>query len=176
MIIIKNLIMLKESFFGTDGIRGSVTNGEITPEFVLKLGITIGLVLKNYFSDPNVVLGKDNRSSGDMLECAIISGLVKTGVDVVCAGNISTPAIAFLTKSLRFSLGIVISASHNSFHDNGFKFFDSNGNKLSNYFENEIEISLANKSLFVNLEVVDPNFFICAHFLTFLIANLPMIE
>ena len=111
--------MLKKSFFGTDGIRGSVTDGEISSEFVLKLGITIGAVLKNYFSEPNVIVGKDTRSSGDMFECAIISGLVKTGVNVVCAGRISTPAVAFFTKSMRFSLGIVISASHNSFHDNG---------------------------------------------------------
>ena len=131
--------MLKKNFFGTDGIRGSVTDGEISSEFVLKLGVTSGVVLKNYFSEPNVIIGKDTRSSGDMLECAIISGLVKTGVNVVCAGRISTPAVAFFTKSLRFSLGIVISASHNSFHDNGFKFFDSDGNKLSDFFENEIE-------------------------------------
>ena len=125
-------------FFGTDGIRGSVDNGEISAEFVMKLGWAAGKVLAKQGSGP-VLVGKDTRISGYMFESALEAGLSAAGVDVRLLGPMPTPGIAFLTKSTRAQAGIVISASHNLFHDNGIKFFSAEGTKLPDSVELEIE-------------------------------------
>ncbi|NBT74548.1 MAG: phosphoglucosamine mutase [Betaproteobacteria bacterium] len=129
-------------YFGTDGIRGRVGEHPITPEFVLRLGMALGHILAKRFSEPSVLIGKDTRVSGYMLEAALESGLASAGVDVVLAGPMPTPAIAYLTRTLRLSAGVVISASHNPFEDNGLKFFDSQGEKLPDAWELEMEAAL----------------------------------
>jgi phosphoglucosamine mutase len=142
--------MLKErKYFGTDGIRGKVGEFPITPEFILKLGWAFGQVLGNEASK-KVVIGKDTRISGYMFEAALEAGLVAAGADIYLVGPMPTPAIAYLTRTLRASAGIVISASHNPFCDNGIKFFSSNGSKLPDSLELEIE-ALLEKSM----EMVD---------------------
>jgi phosphoglucosamine mutase len=128
-------------FFGTDGVRGFVGSDPITPERVLKLGYAAGKVLtKSYGTGrPTVMIGKDTRISGYMLEAALECGLTAAGVDVLLTGPMPTPAIAYLTRAVRISAGIVISASHNPYEDNGIKFFSSSGNKLDDAIELEIE-------------------------------------
>ena len=121
-------------YFGTDGIRGKVGENPITPEFVLKLGWAVGKVLAN--GRNKVLIGKDTRISGYMLESALEAGLSAAGVDVHLLGPIPTPAIAFLTTDLDAQAGIVISASHNPYYDNGIKFFNTEGLKLSSDQEN----------------------------------------
>ena len=133
-----NKISNTRKYFGTDGIRGSVDNGEISAEFVLKLGWAAGQVLAKQGNGP-VLVGKDTRISGYMFESALEAGLSAAGVDVRLLGPMPTPGIAFLTKSTRAQAGIVISASHNLFHDNGIKFFSSDGTKLPDNVELEIE-------------------------------------
>ena len=120
------------SYFGTDGIRGKFGELPITPEFALKLGFAAGKVLKRNSkkNKPLVVLGKDTRLSGYILESALQAGLNAAGVYVHLLGPLPTPAIAHLTRALHASLGIVISASHNPYFDNGIKFFSSEGKKL----------------------------------------------
>lgn len=130
-------------YFGTDGIRGQVGQPPITPEFVLRLGMAAGKILAAHDPNPSVLIGKDTRVSGYMLEAALESGLASAGVDVVLAGPMPTPAIAYLTKTLRLSAGVVISASHNPYSDNGIKFFNGEGEKLDDAIELEIEQAMA---------------------------------
>ena len=124
--------------FGTDGVRGKA--GDIlSPELSFKLGKVFGSVLKRDIAKPSVLIGKDTRISGDMLEAGLVAGLTAMGVDVFLAEVIPTPAIAYLVKKYNTSAGVVISASHNPFMDNGIKFFDKDGYKLSDKLEKEIE-------------------------------------
>ncbi|KTD72190.1 phosphoglucosamine mutase [Legionella tucsonensis] len=136
--------MSQRKYFGTDGIRGHVGLSNINPEFVLKLGWAVGRVLANG-QRKKVVIGKDTRVSGYMLESALEAGLSAAGVDVALLGPMPTPAIAYLTQTLRASAGIVISASHNLFEDNGIKFFSSEGGKLPDSVELAIEDELEKK-------------------------------
>ncbi|MET3107841.1 phosphoglucosamine mutase [Oxalobacteraceae bacterium GrIS 2.11] len=137
---------MTRKYFGTDGVRGKVGVEPITPEFVMHLGYAAGKVLaKVTQSDsnrPTVLIGKDTRISGYMLEAALQAGFAAAGVDVVLAGPMPTPAIAYLTRALRLSAGVVISASHNPFYDNGIKFFSAQGTKLPDEVELEIEAGL----------------------------------
>lgn len=129
-------------YFGTDGIRGHVGEWPITAEFMLKLGRAAGTVLAGSDGVATVVIGKDTRISGYMFESALEAGLVAAGADVRLLGPMPTPAVAYLTRSLRASAGIVISASHNPHHDNGIKFFSSAGEKLADEVEAVIEQEL----------------------------------
>ncbi|REG59402.1 phosphoglucosamine mutase [Paraburkholderia sp. BL6669N2] len=135
-------------YFGTDGIRGKVGEGPITPEFVLRLGYAAGKVLAGADrwaksgTRPTVLIGKDTRVSGYMLEAALESGFSAAGVDVMLAGPMPTPGIAYLTRALRLAAGVVISASHNPYYDNGIKFFSADGNKLPDEVEAQIEEQL----------------------------------
>lgn len=133
--------MNKKKYFGTDGIRGRVGESKINPEFVLKLGYAVGKVLVNG-RRKKVLIGKDTRVSGYMLESALEAGLSAAGVDIHLLGPMPTPAISYLTRTLRASAGIVISASHNRFDDNGIKFFSEDGLKLPESIEQAIEIEL----------------------------------
>jgi phosphoglucosamine mutase len=132
-------------YFGTDGIRGKVGEGPITPEFVLRLGYAAGKVLAGADrwartgARPTVLIGKDTRVSGYMLEAALEAGFSAAGVDVMLAGPMPTPGIAYLTRALRLAAGVVISASHNPYYDNGIKFFSADGNKLPDEVEAQIE-------------------------------------
>lgn len=128
----------KRKYFGTDGIRGKVGKFPITPEFVLKLGWAFGQVL-NQEGTKKVLIGKDTRISGYMFEAALESGFVAAGTDIYLVGPMPTPAIAYLTRTLRAGAGVVISASHNPFDDNGIKFFSSVGKKLPDAMEIAIE-------------------------------------
>ena len=142
-------VILPKKFFGTDGIRGRVGDDPITPEFFMHLGYSAGKVLVSddrYLTKgkrPAVLIGKDTRISGYMLESALQAGLSAAGVDVLLTGPMPTPGVAYLTRALRLQAGIVISASHNSFEDNGIKFFSSSGNKLSDKAEKNIEAGLS---------------------------------
>ncbi len=129
-------------YFGTDGIRGRVGEWPITAEFMLKLGRAVGAVLARRGGAVSVVIGKDTRVSGYMFESALEAGLVSAGAGVSLLGPMPTPAVAYLTRSLRASAGIVISASHNPHHDNGIKFFSAQGEKLDDALEQEIEAEL----------------------------------
>lgn len=133
--------MSTRKYFGTDGIRGKVGVSNINPEFMLKLGWAVGRVLTNG-KRKKVIIGKDTRVSGYMLESALESGLSAAGVDVRLLGPMPTPAIAYLTQTLRGNAGIVISASHNPFEDNGVKFFSADGGKLPISVEREIEAEI----------------------------------
>ncbi|MBX9867691.1 MAG: phosphoglucosamine mutase [Burkholderiales bacterium] len=126
-------------YFGTDGIRGKVGCFPITPDFALRLGYAAGKVLAAHSKKPSVIIGKDTRLSGYLFESSLEAGFAYAGVDVYMAGPIPTPAIAYLTKTLRLSAGVVISASHNPYYDNGIKFFSANGTKLADNIELEIE-------------------------------------
>src|SRR5215475_1727571 len=134
-------------YFGTDGVRGRVGEPPITPELVLRLGYAAGRVFAAQSAEhpgetPGVLIGKDTRISGYLLEAALESGLSAAGVDVYLSGPLPTPAVAYLTRALRLSAGIVISASHNPFEDNGIKFFSSLGTKLPDTVEHAIERGL----------------------------------
>ena len=136
---------MKRKYFGTDGVRGRVGETPITPELVMRLGYAAGKVLAGRNSKtrhPTVLIGKDTRVSGYMLESALQAGLSAAGVDVVLVGPMPTPAVAYLTRALRLSAGIVISASHNPYEDNGIKFFSGDGSKLPDETEREIEREL----------------------------------
>jgi phosphoglucosamine mutase len=143
----KESIMSKQ-YFGTDGIRGRVGEQPITPEFVMRLGYAAGKVLTNLQGNlakgahPAVLIGKDTRISGYMLEAALEAGLSAAGVDVLLTGPMPTPAVAYLTRALRAQAGIVISASHNPYYDNGIKFFSADGAKLPDEVEYAIEAEL----------------------------------
>jgi phosphoglucosamine mutase len=129
-------------YFGTDGIRGTVGQSPITPDFVLRLAHAVGQVLKEKEARPTVLIGKDTRISGYMLESALESGFNSAGVDVVLLGPLPTPGVAYLTRAQRASLGVVISASHNPFADNGIKFFSAQGSKLPDAWELAVEAAL----------------------------------
>ncbi|HEY7986812.1 MAG TPA: phosphoglucosamine mutase [Methylophilaceae bacterium] len=139
---------MSRKYFGTDGIRGRVGETPITPDFMMRLGYAAGRVLTTIDdhlaadAHPAVVIGKDTRISGYMLESALQAGLSAAGVDVLLTGPMPTPAIAYLTRALRAQAGIVISASHNPFEDNGIKFFSSSGTKLADDIECRIEEAL----------------------------------
>ena len=133
---------MTRKFFGTDGIRGTVGHEPITPDFVLRLGHAVGSVLRRSEERPRVLIGKDTRISGYMLESALESGLNSAGADVVLLGPLPTPGVAYLTRALRASLGVVFSASHNPFADNGIKFFSAQGSKLPDAWELDVEAAL----------------------------------
>ncbi|HWW99776.1 phosphoglucosamine mutase [Collimonas sp.] len=136
---------MTRKYFGTDGVRGRVGVAPITPDFVMKLGYAAGKVLaqaKAGGGKPTVLIGKDTRVSGYMLEAALEAGFAAAGVDVMLAGPMPTPAIAYLTRALRLAAGVVISASHNPYEDNGIKFFSAQGNKLPDAVETAIEAAL----------------------------------
>ena len=129
-------------YFGTDGIRGTVGEEPITPDFMLRLGHAVGLVLRRRTDTPRVLIGKDTRISGYMIESALEAGLVSAGVDVLLSGPLPTPGVAYLARALRVDLGIVISASHNPYPDNGVKFFSARGEKLPDEWELQVEAAL----------------------------------
>jgi phosphoglucosamine mutase len=133
---------MTRKYFGTDGIRGTVGVAPITADFVMRLAHAVGRVLKRTEARPTVLIGKDTRISGYMLESALESGFNSAGVDVVLLGPIPTPAVAYLTRAQRASLGVVISASHNPFDDNGIKFFSAQGAKLPDAWELAVEATL----------------------------------
>lgn len=133
------LITMTRKYFGTDGIRGTVGQAPITPDFVMRLAHAVGRVLRQSEKHPVVLIGKDTRISGYMLESALESGFNSAGVDVVLLGPVPTPAVAYLTRARRASLGVVISASHNPYDDNGIKFFSAKGTKLSDDWELAVE-------------------------------------
>ena len=134
---------MSRTYFGTDGIRGTVGEPPITPDFMLRLGHAVGQVLKAGERRPTVLIGKDTRISGYMIESALEAGFASAGVDVLLTGPLPTPGVAYLTRALRLSLGVVISASHNAFEDNGIKFFSARGEKLPDAWEREVEAALA---------------------------------
>lgn len=140
-------------YFGTDGIRGQVNGAVMTPSFLLKLAQAFGTSLKNKSSRPKVLIGKDTRVSGYMIEGALSAGLCSVGVDVLFVGPMPTPGIAYLTRSMRANAGIMISASHNPYTDNGIKLFDSNGFKLPDSDEDHIENLLHSQDLEQNVVV-----------------------
>ena len=133
---------MTRKYFGTDGIRGTVGQAPITPDFVLRLAHAVGRVIKRSEARPTVLIGKDTRISGYMLESALESGFNSAGVDVVLLGPLPTPGVAYLTRTQRATLGVVISASHNAFPDNGIKFFSAQGTKLSDAWEQSVEAAL----------------------------------
>ena len=141
---------MSRQYFGTDGIRGRVGQAPITPDFVLKLAHAVGRVLKASEPSAQVLIGKDTRISGYMLESAMESGFNSAGVDVLLLGPIPTPAVAYLTRAQRASLGVVISASHNPFEDNGIKFFSAQGTKLPDAWELAVEATLTEDPVWVN--------------------------
>ena len=136
---------MARKYFGTDGVRGLVGEAPITPEFVMRLGYAAGKVLVAHTYNPqesgraSVIIGKDTRISGYMLESALQAGLCAAGVDVLLVGPMPTPAVAYLTRALRLSAGVMLSASHNPYDDNGIKFFSAGGTKLPDSIEMEIE-------------------------------------
>jgi phosphoglucosamine mutase len=144
---------MSRRYFGTDGIRGLVGVAPITPDFTVRLGYAAGVVLVRQAQPPShpsekagprpaVLIGKDTRISGYMLEASLEAGFAAAGVDVMLSGPMPTPAVAYLTRALRLQAGVVISASHNPYPDNGIKFFDGDGNKLPDAVELEIEAQL----------------------------------
>ena len=137
---------MSRKYFGTDGVRGRVGQYPITPDFVLRLGYAAGQVLANRNEvgshRPGVLIGKDTRNSGYMLEAALEAGFSAAGVDVFLTGPLPTPGIAYLTRALRLQAGVVISASHNPFEDNGIKFFSADGKKLPDDVERAIEAAI----------------------------------
>ena len=140
---------MARTYFGTDGIRGTVGQAPITPDFVLRLAHAVGRVLRRTEKHPTVLIGKDTRISGYMLEAALESGFNSAGVDVVLLGPVPTPAVAYLTRAQRASLGVVISASHNPFADNGIKFFSAQGTKLPDAWEMDVEAALQEPPVWV---------------------------
>ncbi len=133
---------MTRKYFGTDGIRGTVGQAPITPDFVLRLGHAVGQVLRESQHRPTVLIGKDTRISGYMLESALEAGFASAGVNVLLTGPLPTPGVAYLTRALRLDLGVVISASHNPFADNGIKFFSASGEKLPDAWELAVEHAL----------------------------------
>ncbi|RBP51462.1 phosphoglucosamine mutase [Arenicella xantha] len=131
------------SFFGTDGIRGAVGREPITPQTIVHLGWALGCVIKRHYGKGSILVGKDTRVSGYLLESAMEAGLSSAGMDVVMLGPLPTPAIAYLTQTARANAGVVISASHNAYADNGIKFFSANGTKISDQIQDEIERLMA---------------------------------
>ncbi len=141
---------MSRMLFGTDGIRGTVGQSPITPDLMLRLGHSVGRVLKASSAKPTVLIGKDTRISGYMIESALEAGFASAGVDVLLTGPLPTPGVAYLTRALRLSLGVVISASHNPFFDNGIKFFSASGEKLSDVWESNVEAMLEQPAQWVD--------------------------
>ena len=141
---------MSRTYFGTDGIRGTVGQGAITPDFMLRLGHAVGQVLRRSSPRPVVLIGKDTRISGYMLESSLEAGFASAGVDVLLTGPLPTPGVAYLTRAQRLDLGVVISASHNPFDDNGIKFFSSGGHKLPDEWELAVEAELLLPPKWVN--------------------------
>jgi phosphoglucosamine mutase len=141
---------MSRRFFGTDGIRGTVGQRPITPDFMLRLGHAVGLVLKRETARPTVLIGKDTRISGYMIESALEAGFASAGVDVLLSGPLPTPGVAYLTRALRLDLGVVISASHNAYADNGIKFFSAAGAKLPDAWEFAVEAALDETPVWVD--------------------------
>ena len=133
---------MTRKYFGTDGVRGTVGEAPMTPEFVMRLGYAAGKVLAGKEAHPAVLIGKDTRISGYMVESALEAGFSAAGVDVHMTGPVPTPAVAYLTTALRLSAGVVISASHNPYQDNGIKFFSGDGFKLPDQTESAIEAQM----------------------------------
>src|ERR687891_2541761 len=133
---------MSRKYFGTDGVRGTVGETPMTPEFVMRLGYAAGKVLSGKSKHPAVLIGKDTRISGYMVESALEAGFSAAGVDVHMCGPIPTAAVAYLARALRLSAGIVISASHNPYADNGIKIFSGDGFKLPDEMEAEIEAQM----------------------------------
>lgn len=141
---------MARTYFGTDGIRGLVGRSPITPDFALRLAHAVGRVLRRKEARPMVLIGKDTRISGYMLESALESGFNSAGVDVMLLGPLPTPGVAYLTRAQRASLGVVISASHNPYYDNGIKFFSAQGTKLPDAWEEEVEQALTEDPVWVD--------------------------
>ncbi len=141
---------MTRQYFGTDGIRGTVGKSPITPDFALRLAHAVGRVLRRTQERPLVLIGKDTRISGYMLESALESGFNSAGVDVMLLGPLPTPGVAYLTRAQRASLGVVISASHNPFYDNGIKFFSAEGTKLPDSWEEDVEAALKEDPVWVD--------------------------
>jgi phosphoglucosamine mutase len=134
---------MSRTHFGTDGIRGTVGTAPITADFMLRLGHAVGRVLRSRSPRATVLIGKDTRVSGYMIESALEAGFASAGVDVLLTGPLPTPGVAYLTRALRVDLGVVISASHNPFGDNGVKFFSASGEKLPDQWEMDVEAALS---------------------------------
>ncbi len=141
---------MSRTYFGTDGIRGTVGASPITPDFMLRLGHAVGQVLRRHSQRPTVLIGKDTRISGYMIESALEAGFASAGVDVLLSGPLPTPGVAYLTRALRLDLGVVISASHNPFADNGVKFFSARGEKLPDSWEIDVEAELEREPQWVD--------------------------
>ena len=141
---------MTRQFFGTDGIRGTVGQAPITPDFMLRLGHAVGRVLRRAATRPTVLIGKDTRISGYMIESSLEAGLSSAGVDTLLTGPLPTPGVAYLTRALRLDLGVVISASHNAYPDNGVKFFSAKGEKLPDEWELAVEAALAEPAQWVD--------------------------
>jgi phosphoglucosamine mutase len=133
---------MSRKYFGTDGVRGTVGESPMTADFVLRLGYAAGKVLLEASPHPAVLIAKDTRISGYMIESALEAGFASAGVDVLLTGPLPTPGVAYLTRALRLDLGVVISASHNAYADNGIKFFSAGGEKLPEAWEREVEAAL----------------------------------
>jgi phosphoglucosamine mutase len=129
-------------YFGTDGVRGTIGENPMTPDFVMRLGYAAGSILSKRHTHPGVLIGKDTRISGYMIESALEAGFSAAGVDVHMCGPVPTPAVAYLTRALRLNAGVVISASHNPYPDNGIKFFSGDGFKLPDSTESAIEAAM----------------------------------
>src|ERR1700749_1005237 len=130
---------MTRKYFGTDGIRGRVNSPKLTPEIALRAGMAAGRIFTRGEHRHRVVIGKDTRLSGYMIENALTAGFTAVGMDVFLFGPLPTPAVAMLTRSLRADMGVMITASHNQYQDNGIKFFGPDGRKLSDDHEAEIE-------------------------------------
>ncbi|HPG77357.1 MAG TPA: phosphoglucosamine mutase [Piscinibacter sp.] len=141
---------MSRNYFGTDGIRGTVGQGAITADFMLRIGHAVGRVLHASEARPTVLIGKDTRISGYMIESALEAGFTSAGVDVLMTGPLPTPGVAYMTRALRLSLGVVISASHNPFADNGIKFFSARGEKLPDAWEQQVEAELEKPAQWVD--------------------------
>lgn len=141
---------MSRTYFGTDGIRGTVGQSPITPDFMLRLGHAVGQVLRRTTQRPTVLIGKDTRISGYMLESSLEAGFASAGVDVLLSGPLPTPGVAYLTRAQRLDLGVVISASHNPFGDNGVKFFSAGGEKLPDSWETDVEAELQREPQWVD--------------------------
>jgi phosphoglucosamine mutase len=133
---------MSRKHFGTDGVRGTIGQSPMTPDFVLRLGYAAGRVLAGRSEHPAVLIGKDTRISGYMIEAALEAGFSAAGTDVLLCGPLPTPGVAYLTRALRLSAGVVISASHNPYPDNGIKFFSGDGFKLPDDVETAIEAEM----------------------------------
>ncbi len=134
--------MSERKYFGTDGVRAVAGVFPLTAHWVMQLGIAAGYVLKQKNARPSIIIGKDTRQSGDMLEAALAAGLTSQGISVIHVGVLPTPAVSYLTRYLKADAGVVISASHNPYEDNGIKFFGADGQKLSDTTEHEIEAAI----------------------------------